>query len=735
MSASFSPGTRIGRFRLEVEVGRGSMGVVYRALDPSLNRPVALKLLASHLGGDQNALARFHREAALAAGLKHPHIAIVYEFGEHEGRPYIAMEWIEGRTLKESLAIEGPLPLERSLELFDQLAGALDYAHQHGVVHRDLKPANIIVSPDDKATIVDFGLAWLDTASSITTSGVTLGTPLYMSPEQIQGAPTDGRSDLYSLAVVLYEMLAGQPPFENLSTSALFYQQLYALPPPITEHNPSLPPRIENGLTKALSKDPADRFPTAAMLGTALRKPPTPTLSRRVSSHRWLSFIKDGLKLREGWLHRASRRRWSFALVVLLGLGLLATLTLRSFSHPEMPLTTNSVQVSSAPTGRPGSSPLTPPTPTPASTADTHTSTLQPSADSLWPIITGNAAQCSSIEEEWNALKPDPRWTYDPQTEGGTGLVGGGGLVVLGVGDGTVRALDWATGDVVWETRFGAHVIAPPAIYAVEKNMVVLVPTEDGELYGLNLADARLIWRIGAGDLAGPVSGGLGVGYDGAAYAVTYSGGLHAFDPFTGDAFLSLELGKDESFPRPPTATNVAIFLSGEHNTIYAIDPVVQDLAWVAETLGQPTTPPVVGEAWGFVLVGTDAGRVHAFSMITGKEVWQGEADSAIVGLACDGGRVYATSADGSLHAWYGWNGEEAWRLSLDSAIGVGPITNGKYVVVGTAAGKVRYIETENGKENTDAMLALNEPIVYPLAPVGGWLFVRTEKAVYGFGP
>jgi len=324
---------------------------------------------------------------------------------------------------------------------------------------------------------------------------------------------------------------------------------------------------------------------------------------------------------------------------------------------------------------------------------------------------------------------------YDPQTEGGTGLVGGGGLVVLGVGDGMVRALDWATGDVVWETRFGAHVIAPPAIYAAEENMVILVPTDDGELYGLSLADARLIWRIGAGDLGAPISSGLGMGYDGAAYGVTHSGWLHALDPFIGEAFLSLELGEDDSFWQPPTATNSAIFLSGEHHTVYAIDPAVHDLAWVAGTVGQPTTPPALGEAWGVVLVGTDEGRVHAFSMMTGKEVWRGEADSAIVGLACDGGGVYATSANGSLHAWYGWNGEEAWRLSMDSAIGVGPITNGKYVIVGTEAGNVRYFETENGEENTDFMLALGEPIVYSLAPVGGWLFVRTDHAIYGFGP
>ncbi len=161
MTASLAPGTKVGVYLIEAEVGRGGMGIVYRATDPALSRPVVLKLLAPHLGNDPDALARFHREASLAAGLKHPNIATVYGFGEHEDRPYIAMEWLEGQTLKHLLAEQKQLSLETSLKLFRPVAGALSYAYRRGVVHRDLKPANIIAGPDGQVTVVDLSIsAW-----------------------------------------------------------------------------------------------------------------------------------------------------------------------------------------------------------------------------------------------------------------------------------------------------------------------------------------------------------------------------------------------------------------------------------------------------------------------------------------------------------------------------------------------------------------------------------------------
>jgi serine/threonine protein kinase len=201
--AVLPPGTFVGRYRIQVLVGQGGMGIVYRALDPALDRRVALKLLAPHLLGNPDALARFRREATAVANLKHPNIATVFELGEHDGQPFIAAEWIEGQTLTQLMAEQGPLPLSRALLLYDQLASALDYAHANGVIHRDCKPSNIIVRANDHATIVDFGLAWADAGPSITATGSIFGTPHYMAPEQIEGKRVDGRADLYALACVL----------------------------------------------------------------------------------------------------------------------------------------------------------------------------------------------------------------------------------------------------------------------------------------------------------------------------------------------------------------------------------------------------------------------------------------------------------------------------------------------------------------------------------------------------
>jgi hypothetical protein len=289
----------VGRYRLEAEVGRGGMGVVYRAVDPALGRPVALKLLAPHLGGDPAALARFRREAAAVANLKHPHIAVVYEYGEHQGQPFIALEWVEGRTLRAVLDEQKRLPLERALAIFDQLAAALDYAHAHGVIHRDVKPSNIILDANDGVTLVDFGLARLADAPAITVGAEFFGSPYYLAPEQFAGLPVDGRTDLYSLALVTYEMLAGQLPFTAATWPALVQAHLYAVPMPITELNPALPAAVEAALARALAKDPAQRFATAAELGAALRATGAPSVPAPASraarpaspSRRWLAAL------------------------------------------------------------------------------------------------------------------------------------------------------------------------------------------------------------------------------------------------------------------------------------------------------------------------------------------------------------------------------------------------------------------------------------------------------------
>ncbi len=289
MAVVYEAGAHIGRFVLEAEIGRGSTGVVYRAWDSVSQRPVAFKILAQHLTLDETARARFAREAAALARLKHPGIAQVYEYAALPECLYIATAWIEGQTLAAVLKDQQPLPLDRALKLFDQLGSALDYAHQHGVIHYDIKPANVMLDAADHAFIVDFELAWLSDAPASTNAGMLFGTPRYMAPEQIRGEKIDGRADLYSLAAVLFEMLTGQPPFVGESTPALLYHHLYTAPPPATEVNPSLPVSVETALLRALAKRPLNRFATAAELGRALHSnSASPLLAASPTRPRWL---------------------------------------------------------------------------------------------------------------------------------------------------------------------------------------------------------------------------------------------------------------------------------------------------------------------------------------------------------------------------------------------------------------------------------------------------------------
>ncbi|MFQ5616056.1 MAG: protein kinase [Anaerolineales bacterium] len=719
MSETFSPGTQIGRFYLEAETGRGGMGVIYRGVDPVLNRLVAIKLLAPHLGNDPDALARFHREASLVASLKHSHIAIVYEFGEFKNRPYIAFEWIEGRTLKEILVEEGPLPLERGLKLFEQIASALDYAHHRGVIHRDLKPANIIVGPDDTTTIVDFGLAWLDSAPSITATGLVLGTPRYMSPEQIQGNTTDSRTDLYSLAIILYEMLAGQPPFNNPSTAALLHQTLFTPPPPITECNPTLPETVETTLEKALEKDPDKRFPSARMFMNALLSP-SGTLE--------LEAPHPQGKARSP-ARRVSWPRWVLPALLLVGITAIAIWIAASLLPARMP----------AATGTPsGEATVTRPPPTPFTQTDELSDTifLRPLEDGFWAMSNGSPEQTRFVDGELFPIEPEPRWEFYPELEHGAELVGGNEVIVVAVEGGLVYGLDWATGDPLWQTRLGADISAPPVISPDwDEELLVLVPTRDGALYGLNLWDVRLAWRIGPEDLGETVVTGITLGYDDVAYAVTERGLLHAIDPFAGEIFASLDLSGEDNFYRPPTVTNVAIYLVGEFNRVYAIDKAQNDIAWSTETAGRVTTPAVAGDSWGFILTGTEEGWVQAFSMLTGAPVWEAHVDGPVTGMTHDWSGLYVTTEAGSVYAFDGETGETWWYLNLGAPIIVGPLTDGRLILVGTSKGTLHYLEIETGEENPDHVISALDEIQFSPTPVGGWLFLRTEAGVYGFAP
>ncbi len=263
-------GTRLGKYEIQAEIGRGGMGAVYRGYDPALDRYVAVKVLAPHLVWEKEFVERFLREARAAARLKHAGIVTIHDVGQEGDWYYFIMEYLEGQTLTEVIRQRGPLSSDEALSILRPLAAALNYAHHRGLVHRDIKPGNVIVDPAGQVTLTDFGIARAAQETRLTATGALVGTPEYMSPEQAKGLTVDARSDQYSLAVVAYEMLSGRAPFQAESTLALMYKVVHEPPPPIRQARLDLPVGVEAVLAKVLAKEPGDRYATVSAFVEAL---------------------------------------------------------------------------------------------------------------------------------------------------------------------------------------------------------------------------------------------------------------------------------------------------------------------------------------------------------------------------------------------------------------------------------------------------------------------------------
>ena len=264
----------IGRYRVESVLGRGAMGVVYKGYDEGIDRFVAIKTVHRNLlSGEEGAdwLQRFRREARAAGRCLHQNIVTIFEFGEQDGMPYIVMEFVEGRELSDVMRGEERIDRKQAIDIVAQVLDALEYAHANNIVHRDIKPANVILINESTVKVTDFGIARID-STSMTAHGSVVGTPSYMSPEQFTGGEIDRRSDIFSTGVVLFELLTGQKPFPGKSATEVMYKLLNHEPPAVTSLNPTLPIAMNAVVLKALSRNPDDRFASAADFKTMMRQ-------------------------------------------------------------------------------------------------------------------------------------------------------------------------------------------------------------------------------------------------------------------------------------------------------------------------------------------------------------------------------------------------------------------------------------------------------------------------------
>jgi serine/threonine protein kinase len=544
-------GTTIAGYRIESVLGRGGMGVVYLAEQASPRRKVALKVLPGEQAADPAFRERFIRESDAAAAIEHPNIVPIHQAGEQGGVLFIAMRYVEGMDLRSVLEREGPLPAERVVSIVEQVADALDAAHEAGLVHRDVKPGNVLVGRGDHAYLTDFGLFKRpDRATSLTRTGQFMGTVDYVAPEQIRGEPVDGRADVYSLGCLLYECLSGKPPFPSDLDVTGLYAHLEQPPPKVTASRPELPAAIDAVVAKAMAKRPEERFQSAGALATAAREAVGPTPGRVLPP----STKRRVLKVLGG------------AAAVVAAIAILSVLLVRGGGNPG----------SSPPPGSPSA--------TAPSTSAIGFAQGVVSVDPKTGAISAPIAPVGTISPQRIVAGEGAVWTIeratvvriDPTSGRSSTIPVGEQLVDISVGQGAI----WALGS------FDVIRIDPATHEVVDK---ISLPTGAGLGIQFVLPVPGGVWITGPGGSLSRIDAGTDrvrttlhpvTSIDGVAFGLgalwvlnDLDGALLELDPRTGDVRGSIRIGGN---PSAITVGLGSIWAADSSGTVTRYDPAAR---------------------------------------------------------------------------------------------------------------------------------------------------------------
>jgi outer membrane protein assembly factor BamB/predicted Ser/Thr protein kinase len=633
--------TQIGRYELIAEIGRGGMGVVYRAYEPALDRTIALKLLAPELAHQPNFVARLRREAISAARLRHAHIALLYEFGQADDTAFLAMEHVPGRSLRQLLEVEPPSP-ERALTIIEQIGQALDYAHCKGIVHRDVKPGNILVGPDGHAMLIDFGLAEVSEHTQLTSPGTVLGSPHYMAPEQAAGRSADARSDQYALAAVAYELLTGAPPFHGRSATAIVHAHIYELPPPPTERCPALPVAVNAALMRGLAKRPGERYATLAEFVAALRAaltPPAPARSGYVPMRR---LILGGA-----------------GTLVMIMVALLATFLATGASS-------NGLRRVSAQTSVRSGVPV--PRQVIWAYASEHNLVGGPApAASDGVMVVGTldgqvlGLQAGSGELIWRAGGASTVMFGAPSASDG--------LVFVGSADAFVQGLSLRSGKTTWRTRVVGTAELAPTLDAGR----LIVITDKGYIYMLQAGSGQVIWDRPLTQSMQPPAIGAG------RIFVSAGSTLYALDANDGAVDWVFEAASMIT-TRAVIAGDMVV-VGTERGLLYALRVADGQPHLHYQASGAVSAAPAADT--GTIYVADQSGNLTAISLANATMLWRFHANAAIMAapLLADG-KLFFGAADGRFYTLDAHNGKDLAHIQLGGSVIMSPALGDGLIIV-----------------------------------------------------